>query len=247
MTISLSTLNCQGFCSNRQMVIDTINHSDISFIIEHWLRPDEETTLSSVSNNHTYFFESDMPAHNSTVSTRGRPFGGRCWCIKKGIVINSHEVITKDVSVLDVQITKDGTSSSMLIIGLWIPFDDGSIEKFASFKSIISLLESFVHNFNTLNNSQCPIIIMGDFNADISRGKRFDEALRVFISSNGLIDGVSEFVQEQLDHTWASGGNKATIDHIIVNEAANTTLNACHTAHSMWAITTAYIARSNSN
>ena len=52
-----------------------------------------------------------------------------------------HDIINDDISILEIE---KKSSESYILIGIWLPFDDNSIERLANFQSNISLLESLL-------------------------------------------------------------------------------------------------------
>jgi len=224
--MNVTSFNCQGFKSNRQMVRNLVDNNDILFLIEHWLTEDQYYLLDEISSSHDIVnFQADMDVSSCSLSRRGRPFGGKCWFIRNEIKIVSNDIINKHISTIEIKVNLNGNNEHMLIIGGWLPFDDGSSDKLASFKSSLSAIAAAIHS-HRLRSISSPILIIGDFNAAISRGRRFDLLFEEFIAYNNLIDGISEYVQE-LDYTWSNGNNTAILDHILVNHSTNEGLLRC--------------------
>lgn len=139
--MNIATLNCQGLKSNFQMCSNIINSSDATFICEHWLTNDESNIIENISSNNTiYNFHSDMPVSSCALSRRGRPFSGRGWIISNRFKVVSYDLIEDLISVMEVEVCLDGVRSNMLLIGVWIAFDDGTAEKFALTKATISAI-----------------------------------------------------------------------------------------------------------
>ena len=130
----------------------------------------------------------------------------------------SYEIMSHSVSRI---IIDDRENNKYYIYGAWIPFDDNSPERLAIIQSTLSLLESEL--FVNENNN---VIIIGDFNCDLARDKRYDRLLARFIDENSLVDAVSLFDQK-CDYTYSNKSYKATIDHIIVNDVARSTIEGC--------------------
>ena len=73
---------------------------------------------------------------------------------------------------------------NLVLIGVYMPFDDGSADSKAQFETNISILSALIKNCVDLNN---PVLITGDFNADLNRKKRFDSILLEFMKEYSLI------------------------------------------------------------
>lgn len=97
----------------------------------------------------------------------------------------------------------------MLIIGLWMPYDDWSKTLFVVL-IVFSEIESSLYNI--LNS--VPFIIMGDWNCDISRGRRMDEHFKKFLDDNDLFVCENKFNQN-LTNTYKKSEYLAHIDHIL--------------------------------
>ena len=131
----ICTYNCFNFKANRLMVKKLIDSYDICFFIEHWLGDEEEYLFNDIcSASHSIIFKSDFS--NSTLSStrrKRRPFGGKCWVIKKYIMIKSFEDLSESISSLEIQ---TANLETYVIYGLWLPFDDRSTERFVNLNQI---------------------------------------------------------------------------------------------------------------
>ena len=142
------------------------------------------------------------------VNSRGRPFGGKCWVIDNKFKVKSFEELSNEISLITLELDKE---INIHIFGVWFPFDDNSMERLTILKSNLSLLESYIKTFKHEN-----ILITGDFNCDLNRGKRFDRALLECTKSHNLFDSLNIFNQ-QLNYTYFNSTYTASLDHIFVN------------------------------
>ncbi len=108
---------------------------------------------------------------------------------------------------------EDLKGSRVSIFGIWQPFDDGSLVKFSNLQSSLSLLGSELER----KDDVCTLII-GDFNADFSRGKRYDREIGAFMEQLGFKRLVS--YNGATMHTYRNGSRCATIDQMFANEVA---------------------------
>lgn len=213
--MKLATYNCKNFKSNTKMICELINTNDICFFIEHWLAEEEAYLFNELNSTKSILFESEF---SLSENRRGRPFGGKCWVIDERFNVLSYETISGCVSRVVIS-GRDGFKC--VIYGVWIPFDDNTPERLSIIQSTLSLLES-----ELCVNNENNVMIIGDFNCDLSRGKRFDRLLARFIVENDLSDAISLFDQK-CDHTYSNNVYKATIDHIIVNSDARLMIEEC--------------------
>lgn len=108
------------------------------------------------------YHQFDYNAHDRT---RGRPYGSKCWIIKKSINIRKVTYHNEVVSSIEIGGSNEPRKPDMVIIGVYMPYDNHSLQCFIDFKSnlelVKSLLEEHVHD---------RVVILGDFNSDINRG-----------------------------------------------------------------------------
>ena len=211
--MNLISYNCLNFKSNKMMIEKLINENDVCFFIEHWLGNAEANYLNEISSNHSTIFSSDF--NNSELGGargfKGRPFGGRCWVVRNNIKVINYEILSQSISRITIQSVKIATTT---IYGIWQPFDDGSLEKLSLLYSSLSLLKA-----DLLDVSHQDILILGDFNADFSRNKRFDKIFLNFLNENSLFDTACLFNVDKVP-TYFKGSYTATLDHVCTNLSA---------------------------
>ncbi len=73
-------------------MVEKLLNFDIIFLIEHWLRDDEQYLINEIALDHSVIFRSHMELPTSNRKrTRGRPHGCTCWLIKKSLDVVAHE------------------------------------------------------------------------------------------------------------------------------------------------------------
>ncbi|CAF2129717.1 unnamed protein product [Rotaria magnacalcarata] len=103
-------------------------------------------------------------------------------------------------------------SNEILLLNVYLPFDNKSVESLVQFEIALSVIDTLI---GEANNSS--IILMGDFNADLNKG-RFGKLLKSFVIERNL-----QFADLGLpldSFTYLSPGHDTTswIDHIISSE-----------------------------
>ena len=72
-----------------------INQNDFIFLCETWLLDYEsDRYLNSLSSTHCFFHKSDM----NIAPSKGRPYGGRTFIIKKHIIVKNLNFINKHLA-----------------------------------------------------------------------------------------------------------------------------------------------------
>ena len=196
------------------MVENIVNNNHIIFLIEHWLGNAESSYLSDISSNHSIIFSSDF---NNSEKLAGRPFGGRCWFIHNSIRVLHYEELGLNISKITIE--GDDLEKST-IYGIWQPYDDGGNERLACLYNNLAMLKA-----DFINSSDQDIYIVGDFNCDLNRGKRFDSIFSKFLQKNFLFDAAKKSNSEGC-FTYSKGDYVASLDHIVVNFSALEKVNS---------------------
>jgi hypothetical protein len=207
MSTNLLAFNIKNIKTNNVFIQDKINQIDVCYLTELWLHSGEQYILDTMfCNNYNIHFQSDMSIADSY--KKGRPFGGKCWLIKKDLKINKCEFINQQISYVNISTAQD---SSIIIIGVYLQFDNNTTERFNEFISNLQLISTIIED-----NNDKPVYIMGDFNADLERNKRFDNELRKFID-NGLTALEYQYPQNT-NITYYNEDYSSHIDHCLSNE-----------------------------
>lgn len=153
--INIICYNCKNFKRNNLYLKELRNNSQICFITEHWLNSEENILMDDMFPNDNCLFYSDMDIKDS-FGRRGRPYGGKCWLIDKSFEIIDYAFVNKDVSYVMLKVN----NISFLVIGVYQPFDNGTMESYANIKSNMQLITTLCKDHNDI-----PTIIVGDFNS----------------------------------------------------------------------------------
>jgi hypothetical protein len=193
---------------------------EVIFLTEHWLHEHERNIIENDFKNFNIIFKSDM--ESSYLTKPGRPFGGKCWLLGKALKIVNFEFYN-DISIVDINMKNNIRAR---LVGVWLPYDDRSTESFSNFENSINFLEEIIKEHRT-NRAPCEqLFIMGDFNADTHRDKRFDKLLKKLIENNKLVDGASDFKQ-LVKYTYKKGYYKSKIDHILYGIEQKDNVSCC--------------------
>ena len=192
----------------------------ICFFIEHWLGEEESHYFNELTNQHSILFESDFSCESrlNCKGSKGRPFGGRCWVIRNDIKVIEYLRLSNVLSKISIE---DPKGSKMSIFGIWQPFDDGSMLKLSGLQSNLSMLEAEIRNMRGED-----IIIIGDFNADFKRNKRFDKLIAKLMKDIEFFEITNK--NESNSTTYSNGTYQATIDHMFANESMRIRIKDFH-------------------
>ena len=209
---AILNLNVRNFKTNHVYTKEAfINNSiDIMFLSELWLHEGEEEYLQHIFPNTNIYFQSDISVE-SKYSKRGRPFGGKAWIIRNEIIIMKQKWVNEEISY--VVISNEKNIAMYIIIGVYLRHDNNTTVRMCEYTSNLQIINVILQDYANL-----PTFIVGDFNADVERNKRFDNLLRDFIASNEL--NCAEYVFYNSNYTYKNGDYTSNIDHVITNRLA---------------------------
>ena len=170
ITITLSTLNVNGFARNKEFIFSHCdnNPNSIRAIQEHWLKPPykKHAGVNQLRTLHPEFDGFGSSAMKKSVDSqimKGRPYGGTGFlynkkfskCLKP-LLNYSHERITV------LQLETD--SCTILLINVYFPYYNTS--DLATHTALYRDTIGFVENI-MLQNPGCKYIILADFNCNL--------------------------------------------------------------------------------
>ena len=107
------------------------------------------------------------------------------------------------------------------MIGVHLPFESQKdrVHSKIEYESSLSLISTLIDKYNRID---IPCLILGDFNADTFRKKKFDDLLGTFITEKSLIP-LDLIYTQKIDFTYYSFNNfmkgqsiyKANLDHFL--------------------------------
>ena len=142
---------------------------------------------------------------------QGRPHGGTLWIVKNNLKIKDYSVLSEQISKITIELSP---YQEFTIYGNWLGYDDtrNRTGSFSAFQNNLTLLASEM-DLSKVKEESC--IVIGDFNADLNRNKRFDKYLNNYLRENGLVACENLFEQSELNYTYKKGKTTAYIDHAL--------------------------------
>ena len=146
---------------------------------------------------------------------KGRPYGGVGWIVSKKLEKNySVRLHTKRITSLEI--------GNLTLIGVYLTANNSKNESMIEHIIDIKDLETLIDELDKKNKEY---IIVGDFNSDPIRNKKFDRELTSFLSKRNLKCLEKEF--DNFEYTYSNDQHKSFIDHIVTTiETSNRVLNA---------------------
>jgi hypothetical protein len=128
--LKLASLNVKNLKTYYLYVSNLMKTNDIFYLAETWLNEGEVNQFESIFNECNQFHQSDVSIEES-YQLRGRPFRGKCWLLGKQSKVKIVEFINKILSIVEIGVGND----AMLLIGVYIPFEDNTGYRFSQYKS----------------------------------------------------------------------------------------------------------------
>ena len=178
-SLVISSYNCHGFNKLKaNYIASLLLKCTFLPLQELWLSDEQLDCLSGVSPDTAYtgiagFDKSDVLA--------GRPYGGCAILWHSNLKARVSLLTVNSRRVCAVRISLDSDSVKILIVNVYIPYEDGD-ENTDDFVRVLVVIEELI-----ISNSDCHVIIGGDFNVDFSRDRTHTALLNSFIQVSGLI------------------------------------------------------------
>ena len=200
--LNIVSLNTNGARGNLLYIDYLIKNNDIMFCCEHWLNKYESNFFENININKDFntIFYSPMEQINS----KGRPWGGISWFVKKKIEILKHEILEDGISVIEIMYENE----SLTLIGVYLSSMSAKIEQKIKFTSQLLILKERLISCRMENKR---FIIIGDTNADVNRKRYFnDEKLNEFLKNNKCKTIQNE--NKSIDYSYCGMNHKSLID-----------------------------------
>lgn len=212
MDIVVTSYNMHGYNQGKNFLPSLTDKSDVVFIQEHWLYPEELGLIGNCDDNFESFCTSAMPLSMHCGIRRGRPFGGVGMLIRKALLSNVKIVAKRDRFIAAL-------ITDVLFVNVYFPCVNGMSDYVESMQCMLSDLENVIANSGVSN-----IVIGGDFNFDFSNDgvgcRMFSQLMCNF--SLSLCDSFIDLmgcINEPVTYFQLGSGNSSFIDHFCVSKS----------------------------
>ena len=203
-SIKLVSLNTHGLKTNISYVKYLLETYDIVFLTELWLIDEDKFVIEELCKDRNLVF---FPAQQSA-NKKGRPAGGLAWVIKSETTILDSEIISPNISKLNILINDELLS----LIGLYTPYNNNSLTNLYKQAEVVDTCEELIYSNQ---NKRIRTIILGDMNSDPYRGNKFDSIFTSFVCKVRAIN-LSILNTQSTMSTYHNSINCSRIDHILV-------------------------------
>jgi len=154
----LASHNMRGFKTSCNLVKELVDENVIVALQEHWLRPDNLSNLSMISNNIAYYGVSGMTEKTCSGLVSGRPFGGVAFVWNRDYS-KYVKALGSNASGRCCAITVTLGTRSVIIINVYFPCAEVS----TAYQNEVSECLGFIDH-TLSSNSYDDVVIIGDTN-----------------------------------------------------------------------------------
>jgi exonuclease III len=158
-SLLITSYNCRGFNALKTGYIKTLLvKATVLFLQEHWLSDDQLRSLGDIDDS---FLCTGVAGFGNTEVLSGRPYGGCAIMWRSDIAATVIVIDVNSRRICGIRVETDGIR--LLLINVYMPYEgsDSMTDEFADQLHILDYLMS--------SNSDCHILVGGDFNVDLSR------------------------------------------------------------------------------
>lgn len=205
--IRCSSFNCRGFNESKHSYVNRIlSHCDFLCLQEHWLPNSDLFKLNNLNSN---FLSTGVSGFDDGTILNGRPYGGCAilWRANIDARISLVEVNSKRMCAIRVE---RGTFK-LLVVNVYMPH-----------MGIEHYLDVFQEELSTLDhvlccNSDCHLVLCGDFNVDFDRNNIGYYVLSDFCRQFNL-HFADNHLSYSVDYSYNFNMQRfSTLDHFILS------------------------------
>lgn len=203
------TYNCYSVRKSIDIVRELIKLNDIVILQEILLLEEDLHFLDNIDNNFACISRPSRRA-NSVSGLDGRPVGGLAILYKKTLDFLIKEIVSCDnylAVVLETEYDK------CCLFNVYMPCDVGNDEIINLYLELLGSMHACMIESNIDR-----VIMAGDFNADPSKGRFWNE-LRNFVCTNNLIMCDANLSGESFTYLSPAHNSTSWLDHIVSSQS----------------------------
>ena len=212
--LKIISFNCQSLNANAAIIEDLLGSCDILCLQETLIDHNNAQNLNQFDNNFMVAYE---PAYRQADVFTGRSSGGLTIFWKSFLNINISPLFF-DKRVMGLKLSLPG-GCVLLLLNVYLICDYEDVDSFIEYKSTLATIDNILENESYSN-----VCIMGDWNADPTKG-RFFNLFRFFCEEKSLIaEDIANLPPDSFTYI-SSNSNCSTswLDHVVCSDPGTTT------------------------
>jgi len=202
--ISLCSYNCRSAKSSIKEIYDLCCNTDVVFLQEHWLLPNEISLLSDIHPDFVAIGYSAVDLSQGALA--GRPYGGTGIMYKQPLSAYITVVNTDDPRITAV--IMNSKCGPILLVCAYMPTDYGDSDSFPSYVSTSAKITALFAESDAVE-----LIIAGDFNCQ--HGSRFFDVFTKLVFENDLMLTDFNRLHDVFTYCNDAGTSMSWIDHTV--------------------------------
>ena len=203
-----ATYNCNSIRNNAEIVKNILGNVDILFLQEIMLNKSDLDILNHFDN--TFDHEAYVKDRETLGINEGRPTAGVAIFWKRNLSLNVSTLIIND-SLIGIKL--DNGKEKILLLNVYLPCDLQNIHALDKYRHSLAELKIVIDEENISK-----FVILGDFNADPSKG-RFWKELMEFSHSLSLTVVDSRLSDDSFTYLCPSKNTTSWLDHILCTQS----------------------------
>ena len=206
-SLTFSSYNCRGLNSSKYSYIDSIlSKCSVLFLQEHWLSDAQLSSLGSISPNISY---TGVSGFDNSVMLMGRPYGGCAILWQSNLFVSVTPIDVNSRRLCAARLCSE--SLKLVLINVYMPYED-SEDNCDEFVDTLAIIEDVIQN-----NSDCHVVLGGDFNVDFCRDWVHTALLDDFCTESSLMP-IIRHTSCNIDYTYHFNMSRfSVLDHFILS------------------------------
>ena len=157
--LTVMSFNSRGFGADRREYVKTLlSQCSVLFLQEHWLSDGQLPLLGSLNNNFVY---AGVSGFGNDEILQGRPYGGCAVLWRSDMNVCTQVLSTRSNRICAIRLSN--SVFRLLLVNVYMPYEGGE-HMTDEFAEQLKVIEGII-----VTNSDCHVVLGGDFNVDLSR------------------------------------------------------------------------------
>ena len=218
--VKIASFNCNSVRSRAENVKTLLQENDVLCLQELMLCKSDLPILNDFSDD--FYNIAFVEDRESLDINEGRPAKGVAIFYRKYLSSYINPLLIDD-SIIGLVLSKD--NEKILLLNVYCPCDKQTVDALHDYRCMLAKIRAIVSE-NNVNS----IIIVGDFNADPTKG-RFWKELNDFVRSLSLIVLNDSFPEDTFTYLCPARNTTSWLDHVVCSKQVITKVSNLHVTY----------------